>query len=546
MGPILQFLASYGYRAGTILRHLSRSNPKLYNQINTAIGIGYPAVSILNSLARNKKGTKEDKKAELDFNTAWNRSRKAIDERNKRTEKKALGALGTAAALYAMAGQTNNRPPHNPYANRGQPQQATPLQIGFGGGQPQNQQPAPNAPQQPPPNAPPITPATPQTPQTRNPTQPLPQNIPPLPTTITPVQVQQAVQQNPLDQAQQTNQNIPTANTEKTAFLNKAELLKRATSPQALQPSPEMQAEEPEEPPVIKAARKLFVENPQLEKFINKHREVGKKDEEIYEALQKAKLFKPIIDRFETTTGRHFLGMMKGLKPNAPIRKNKVLFPSVSNLEKKYKLSKDLAEDVRSGKVAPVIARALESKDVIITPKGPGEVKKVHNGYAYALVDGKLIKTPITDIEEPSEDVSEVVDYLIGLTEENKSAPVAFWAYNPEEREAVVLYSTGDAYQYFNVSGEVAKLLREKAIRPKTSGKNEYGEWSPEDEKSLGATLSKLIHQDPLYKKPKKGEPANPNYKRLNTEYDRHKELRIPAIRARKKQRKNLEEDDEG
>ena len=131
--------------------------------------------------------------------------------------------------------------------------------------------------------------------------------------------------------------------------------------------------------------------------------------------------------------------------------------------------------------------------------------------------------------------MSEVVDELIGITEENKSAPVAFWAYNPEEREAVVLYSTGVAYKYLNVSGELAKLLREKAIRPKTSGKNEYGEWSPEDEKSLGATLSALIHNDPMYKKPKKGEPPNPNYKRLDTEYDRHKELRIPSIRARKK-----------
>ena len=536
MGPILQFLARYGYRAGTILRHLSRSNPKLYNQINTAIGVGYPAVSILNSLARNKKGTKEDKKAELDFNTAWNRSRKSIDERNKRTEKKALGALGTAAALYAMSGQTNNRPPHNPYANRGQPQQAAPLQIGFGGGQPQNQQPAPNAPQQPPPNAPPITPATPQTPQTRNPTQPLPENIPPLPTTITPVQVQQAVQQNPLDQAQQTNQNIPTANTEKTAFLNKAELLKRATSPQALQPSPEMQAEEPEEPPAIKAARKLFVENPQLEKFINKHREVGKKDEEIYEALQKAKLFKPIIDRFETTTGRHFLGMMKGLKPNAPIRKNKVSFPSVRNLEKKYKISKELAEDVRSGKVAPVIARALENKDVVMTPDGSGEVQTVHGDDAYVKIDGKLKKVPVSEIEEPDENVLETVDRLLGLTEKDKSAPIYYWAYNPEAKRAMFIFNqTREAYEYNDLSEEIASLIENKAIKPKTTGENEFGAWSPEDEESLGASVYKLIISDPKYKKPKKGEPPNPFYRKLDKKYDRHAGLSGKAIKERAK-----------
>ena len=36
---------------------------------------------------------------------------------------------------------------------------------------------------------------------------------------------------------------------------------------------------------------------------------------------------------------------------------------------------------------------------------------------------------------------------------------------------------------------------------PITQGKNIFGAWSPEDKKSLGATLIKEIINDPKYKK---------------------------------------------
>ena len=69
-------------------------------------------------------------------------------------------------------------------------------------------------------------------------------------------------------------------------------------------------------------------------------------------------------------------------------------------------------------------------------------------------------------------------------------------------------------------------IITNKLHIPITEGKNIFGAWSPEDKESLGAALFQEIISDPLYKKPKKGEPPNPNYVKLDTMYDYWKKLR--------------------
>lgn len=230
---------------------------------------------------------------------------------------------------------------------------------------------------------------------------------------------------------------------------------------------------------------------PYLPIFVRKHIQAGVAPEEIYGNLQKSKMLAPVIKKIEEQTGapyldriNHIAGMVKG---------------------------KDQG-------IAPTPIKSQE----VITPRGPGVVHKVHGDNAYVEVDNKLHKVPLESVEQPSEDVVEAVSRMLNIEEVDKSNNVALFVYDPEESKAMFQFHDGTFYKYLQVPPDLVKEIAEKNATPITEGQNVYGQWSPDDPHgSLGGALWKYMLKDPRWAQvKKKGEPANPNYKKLDVKYD--------------------------
>lgn len=170
----------------------------------------------------------------------------------------------------------------------------------------------------------------------------------------------------------------------------------------------------------------------------------------------------------------------------------------------------------------------LPKGETIITPVGAGKVHKVHGNDAYVEVDNKLQKVPKEELTTPPPDVLKAVTDILKIPEIDRSSNVALFTYDPQESKMYIQFHDGSHYKYLNIDPEVVQKLAEKEATPITSGENAYGAWDPKDKHgSLGAALWQYVLKDPKYAKPRKGEPPNPNYIKLETLYDYWKDLRI-------------------
>lgn len=173
----------------------------------------------------------------------------------------------------------------------------------------------------------------------------------------------------------------------------------------------------------------------------------------------------------------------------------------------------------------------IEKNATVAIPQGVGEVKGISNGQALVEVDGKVHKVPEEELETEPEDVIKTVQELLKIPEVDRSSIVSLFTYDPDDKEMYIQFHNGETYKYFDVDSEKVFKVANKMGIPVTQGKNIFGAWSPEDKKSLGATLIKEIINDPKYKKPKKGEKENPNYRQLETLYDYWEKLRKKSKR---------------
>jgi hypothetical protein len=189
------------------------------------------------------------------------------------------------------------------------------------------------------------------------------------------------------------------------------------------------------------------------------------------------------------------------------------------------KSPKDLQEFLNKPKI--------EKSSIVASPNGIGEVKAIKDKSALIDIDGKLTKVDVDDLENEPEDTIETVQQLLKIPEVDRSSIVSLFTYDPNDKEMYIQFHNGETYKYLDVDPEKVFKVANKMGIPITQGKNIFGAWSPEDKKSLGATLIKEIINDPKYKKTKHGEEPNPNYRQLETLYDYWEKLRKKSKRKR-------------
>jgi hypothetical protein len=259
----------------------------------------------------------------------------------------------------------------------------------------------------------------------------------------------------------------------------------------------------------------------------------GNTPEQTYDRLKNSPFFRGLVDKFEKENGFSFLGRIKKLKqPDEQTTRDaeqideNIEQPSSQLDETKQKVEKQ---------IKPV------KGDIVFDEKSgiSGELKDIRNKEALIDDNGKIKKVSVEDLRLPDEDVRETVSRLLEIPEIDRSSNIALWSYDPQDNELLVLYHNGSKYKYLHVPEEIQQEIKNAGIVPKTEGQNIYGAWSqdqvpefsPSEGKKIvsrGATLSKLIINHPLYKKSKKGEKPNPNYRKLEVGYDYYAKLRSP------------------
>lgn len=178
-------------------------------------------------------------------------------------------------------------------------------------------------------------------------------------------------------------------------------------------------------------------------------------------------------------------------------------------------------------RIAGLVHPKIEKGSIVATPSGEvGELKDVRKHEGLLDDAGKLKKVTIKDLKQPDETVVQTVTRLLEMPEIDKSSIINYWSYDDEANELFLMFHNGETYKYKNIPPELIDELREAAVNPKTTGANQFGAWSPEDELSRGATFINKIRNHEIYKPTKKGQPKNPNYLKLIKGYDYWKALR--------------------
>jgi hypothetical protein len=524
----------YGYTPRVILNKISRQFPKAANAIYAAQAAGYTADTILQAISDPKKKNKANAD---DYLTEHEKIKKRGKKRQKRSALTALGALGTAGAvgtgLYALsqAGKAIQPSAVLP-AIRGQVQgrQGTTINIPNPRlGNQQGQVPGNGAPPQisfnplnnPPNNPPPQSPRGPNKPN--GPIRPTPQSQGPKaapqvgmpPVKIDPQQsvnlVKNLKEDNKFNTVLQGGHDPATAALilqkllpkEKVALLEKVEggLEKVVEDYGMFLQSQKQQKQQPQEQ-----------QQPQsiLQEMM------GQKQQEPQQSPPT-----PGIDVQEDMIAPQFRAKqpqeMQGLQEQQE-----------QSIEQSLPEGIELPPITQPQPVKKAEHKPLDIdfKKLVITPHGVGEIKHEGKKGIIAKVNGKDKSFFPNEIEKPSQDVIEAVSNILQIPEEDRSSNVALFTYDPDEEKMFIQYHNGESYKYLHVSREKMMRIANKLHIPITEGKNIFGAWSPEDKESLGAALFQEILSDPLYKKPKKGEPPNPNYVKLDTMYDYWKKLR--------------------
>jgi hypothetical protein len=523
----------YGYTPSVILNRISRQFPKAANAIYTAQAAGYTADTILQALTNPDKKNKTNAD---DYLTEHEKIHKTNKDRKKRAALTAIGALGTAGAvgtgLYALSqagkaiqpsavlpavrgqvqgrqGTTINIPnPRLGNTQRQVPGKGAPPQISFN--------PLKNPPNNPPPNQPPQPPKGPNKPN--GPISPTPQSQGPKaapqvgmpPVKIDPQQsvnlVKNLKEDNKFKTVLQSGHDPATAALilqkllpkEKVAVLEKVDGgLEKVVEDYGMFLQSQKQQQQPQEQQQTQSILQEMMGEQQQGKQQNEQAIQHQPQElpTMESASQELDAIQPKIE------GQDLEGLLENIK-----------LPPVTK-----------PEPVKKAEHKPL---DIDFKNLVITPHGVGEIKHEGKKGIIAKVNGKDKSFFPDEIEKPSQDIIEVVSNILQIPEEDRSSNVALFTYDPDEEKMFIQYHNGESYKYLHVSREKMMNIASKMHIPITEGKNIFGAWSPEDKESLGASLFQEILKDPLYKKPKKGEPPNPNYVKLDTMYDYWKKLR--------------------
>lgn len=466
MIPLVSQLLNSGYTASNILNFLSKKIPQLAGNIQGAQKSGYPPETILKYLSTNLKTDEAGEKV-LSAGDAYLKGVgiKTSQERSQSRNKFLKGALGVAGGvlgLYHGLNQAKNFLSAAPTVG----QVPTP---------PTGPQ-APPLPIKPTPNPmPPIGPNmganTPQPPQPVNPTVP-----PPSPPSA------------PMPQQPQ-GQGAPPQMPKAADILEQFGLRQTAEKLRAQGKSPE----------IISAVLSKSLKGEERARF-----------GELLKSGQ-APPFQELIKQFMSEPPtmqyaelppekqRNFGGLLEPVKP-------KEIVP----------------EEYQEPERKPI-----EKGSLVLTPDGKiGDVKdRTKNGM---LVEegGKAKDIPEDELEQEPEDVISITQNLLKIPEVDRSSVVSLFTYDPSDKDMFIQYHNGETYRYKDVDPEKVLNVANKMGIPITEGQNIFGAWSPEDKKSIGATLIQEFLKDPKYAKPKKGEAANPNYRKLETFYDYWEKLR--------------------
>ncbi|MES2875435.1 MAG: hypothetical protein V4708_17055 [Bacteroidota bacterium] len=498
-----------GYTSRTVLNHLARQSPRYGNAINNAIHLGYAGTSILRAITGDKNIPNEGQL------TAFERYKKSIKANETKRAMKVVGTLGTGAAIGAAAyGIFKGAPsgsPRNPQVLG----PATPGPSGAGL-----------------PPAPTRGPTTLNQPRTgipyQSPRPGLPQHGGPQPNKSydRPSVIQAGYEKRPTK-----------LSPERQSIMNK--LPEKKPSPYE-----------------IKATQvKSF---PQLTDLVERSLSFGRSPEEIYEHVKGSKFYSGIVNEVEQKTGVPFIETINQFKEHQMKEQgSQEQIPQQSQTQEQppqventipvevQKLPEVMPEqpaiiDQKQPESSPIFSheekkspKSIEKGSAVMTPTGAGTVKTVKGQDAYIEEDGKLKKVPLGKLEEPSEGVREAVHRILDIPEEDRSSNVSLFTYDPIDSRAYFQFHNGESYVYLDMDPEIVRNIAEKNAVPITSGKNIYGEWSPDDKESLGASLWAYILKNPKYKKSGKGEEPNPFYRKLDTKYDYYKKLRIQSKRKK-------------
>lgn len=220
--------------------------------------------------------------------------------------------------------------------------------------------------------------------------------------------------------------------------------------------------------------------------------------------------------------GINYKGLLEPFE-DKPLRSEDYQNKSVPEIQRLTGLNYPEAKRLKEGSEV----KPLDKGALVLTPNGKvSEVKAKSPTGLIVDEGGKGTKHQEEDLEQEPEDVIEIVNNILKIPEVDRSSVVSLFTYDPEDKQMIIQFHNGESFKYYGIEPEEVKEIAEKNGTPVTEGKNVFGAWSPEDKKSLGAALIQRVISNPKYKKPKKGEPPNPNYKKLDTLYDFYEKLR--------------------
>lgn len=333
-------------------------------------------------------------------------------------------------------------------------------------------------------------------------------------------------------QASQQQAPIPA---QKQQLLNKFQNLPNAPTPM----SPQGEAPQAAQP------SQTETQFPQALLSVRKQLQNGKTPEEIDEHMRNSVFYRSLVEKYENETQTPFLQKIKEIS-ESPQHAQEMTHKPQQMPKKPQEIPQPSQEPQMPEKVQnmPSIAvqpttqaqtpsplesesKPLSEGETVITPQGVGEVHKIHGDNAFTKIDGKLRKVPLNDIEAPSPEATSFVADFLEIPEEDRSGPTALWFYDPEDQNLWVQWHyKGQITKYKQFPPDLLEEIAAKNATPITTGKNEFGEWSPADKKSLGAAIDQFIKKDPRWKKAGKDQPANTNYITYEPGYDYWNKLR--------------------
>lgn len=483
----------YGYPSRVILDSLMKKYPQYANQIQQAQAAGYTSDMILRHLSGKKGYSPQDSEQ---FLTEHERTRNRQDKDQKRARLLAIGALGTAGALVAAGASLTSRnkaiypseivktnvpkalrAPNQTKALTRQPLALPPPGPINPGGNPPT----------PPVNPPPVNPS---------PISPKPQVAP----VSSPPDFEKSLKliRNLNEEARFNN----VASSDKFDLKTKADILRK----------------------IVPKDKLPFLEKSEggLEKLVDDYSKFLNQTKDQIAKPEAAAPITPVAP-----------SELKNVQSPISQPLNQAPNPVANTIQPQT--PQPIQSPVQETAPIQSIANKIQNipresfNKIVVTPKGIGQVKYEGKNNVVTNVGGQDKSYFKEDITKPSEEIIQAVEQILQIPEVDRSSVVSLFTYDPSENKMYIQFHTGDTYKYMDVDPEKVYAVANKLGVPVTEGKNVFGAWSPEDKNSLGAALIQQIIKDPKYARPKKGEPPNPNFQKLETLFDYWSKLRKPT-----------------